>query len=226
MKKLFALLSAAIAAFSMSITASAVTHYDPNIGHITYENAPEGTVYMDVLVKMDTEDQNFVTFTQPPTHGGEKMPITAESDIAKYNEDGYVSLSLHHKKAESFEINDEGDDLMTMHSTVQVSSDFIDLSINYGDFKAAYVDGEGKVLGVTDVSVTEYSRQTPYGFHADGSSLVFQRHGAHPAVISVTVFLTGLVIISLPIVAVFIYRKRSKRIKPSDLAGNARKHMK
>lgn len=250
MKKLYAFLTAAVMALLFPLSAAAVAHYDPNVAELTYSDAPEGTVYMDILIKMGTDDQNYVAFTQPPqyytgrhtdesgtdVYDNEPLPVSAESEIARYNEDGYVSLSLHHKKAESLTIFNSAHntelsentphDRLIMHSTAQVSSDFIDLSINYGAFKAAYVDEDGNILGVTNVSETAYSTKTPYGFSANGNSLTFQRHGAHPAVISVVVFLTGLVIISLPIVITFIYRRRSRRMKVSEVAERARKNLK
>ncbi|MBQ8967205.1 hypothetical protein [Ruminococcus sp.] len=223
MKKLYSLLAAAVMAFSLPLTAQAATHYDPNIAHITYSNAPEGTAYMDILVKMKTDDQNYVEFNQAPVSPeGETLDITAESEIAEYNEDGYVSLSVHHKKTESFVLG-SGEDLMTMHSTKQVSSDFIDLSIAYGDFKAAYVDENGNILGVTKASVTEYSTATPYGFKADGDSLIYQRHGAHPRVIAMIFAAFVILFVSLPMIAFAAYRRHTKKIKAGDLAAKAKK---
>ena len=89
-----------------------------------------------------------------------------------------------------------------------------------------YVDKSGNVLSVTAPSVTQYSTKTPYGFSADGSSLIFQRHGAHPAVIAVIFAVVALSLISLPIIIAMIYHRRTKKITADDLEKKARKNLK
>lgn len=222
MKKILAIVLAAASAVVFPLTASAATHYDPAKAVISYQNAPADTAYLDILVKMSPDDENYVDFTQPPQSSD--LDITPESEIAKYSDGGYVSLSLHHKKANALEI--DGGEVLTMHSTAQVSCDFIDLSIAYGDFKAAYVDKSGNILSVTEPSVTQYSTKTPYGFSADGSALIFQRHGAHPAVIAAIFAAVALMLISLPIVIAVIYRRRTKKVTANDLEKTARKNLK
>ncbi len=228
MKKLYALLTAALMTFTLAIPAAAVKHYDPAVGHITADGAPEGTVYTDILVKLPTDDDNYTDFTQPPevcaegAESGQPIDISAESEIARYSENGYVSLSLHHKKAGTLCIYPD-EEVLKMSSSSSASCDLIDLSIAYGAFKAAYVDGSGNILGVTSPSDTEYSRDTPYGFHTDGSSLTFQRHGAHPRTISLIVAGTTLVLISLPLITGYVLSKRKKRIKPAANASEGTK---
>jgi hypothetical protein len=221
MKKIPALFTAAIMAFSLALPVSAVKHEDPAVAYITYADAPEGTVYTDILIKLPTDDESYTDFTQSPevckdgAKGGTSLGITADSEIAKYSEDGYISLSLHHNKALTLCIYSDKEVLKMATSKIN-SCDFIDLSINYGDFKAAYIDGEGNILGVTDASETAYSMDTPYGFNADADSLIFQRHGAHPRTISIIIAVGVLVIISLPLVIGFILSKRKKRLKASE----------
>jgi hypothetical protein len=223
MKKIPALFTAAIMAFSMALPVSAVKHEDPAVAYITYADAPEGTVYTDILIKLPTDDESYTDFTQSPevckdgAKGGTSLGITADSEIAKYSEDGYISLSLHHNKALTLCIYSDKEVLKMATSKIN-SCDFIDLSINYGAFKAAYIDGEGNILGVTSPSETAYSMDTPYGFNADGDSLTFQRHGAHPRTISIIIAVGVLVIISLPLVIGFIISKRKKRLKASEHA--------
>ncbi|WP_242940804.1 hypothetical protein [Ruminococcus albus] len=218
-------------AFSLALPASAAKHEDPAVAHITYADAPEGTVYTDILIKMTTDDESYTDFTQSPevckdgAEGGTSLGITADSEIAKYSEDGYISLSLHHKKALALCIYSD-EELLKMASTKTESCDFIDLSINYGDFKAAYVDDEGNILGVTSASETAYSMDTPYGFSTNGDSLTFQRHGAHPRTISIMIAVSALVVISLPLIIGFIVSKHKKRLKASELAKEAQDEMK
>ena len=223
MKKLYALFTAAIMAMTFALPASAAKHFDPAEGHITAAEAPAGTVYTDILIKMPADDPNYTEFTAPPqvcddgAKSGQPLDITADSEIAQYSEDGYVSLSLHHKKAGVLRIYPD-EELLKMASTSSESCDFIDISIAYGDFKAAYVDGSGNILGVTSPSETAYSLDTPYGFHTTGSDLTFQRHGAHPRTISLMVAGIALVLISLPIIIAFISSKRKKRLKAEERA--------
>jgi hypothetical protein len=223
MKKIPALFTAAIMAFSMALPVSAVKHEDPAVAYITYADVPKGTVYTDILIKLPTDDESYTDFTQSPevckdgAKGGTSLGITADSEIAKYSEDGYISLSLHHNKALTLCIYSDKEVLKMATSKIN-SCDFIDLSINYGAFKAAYIDGEGNILGVTSPSETAYSMDTPYGFNADGDSLTFQRHGAHPRTISIIIAVGVLVIISLPLVIGFIISKRKKRLKASEHA--------
>ena len=242
MKKLYTLLAAAVMTVMLPLNAAAISHYPPAEANITYSSAPEGTVYMDILVKMPEDDASFVDFTQPPEYyigsgnANEPLDITAESEIAKYSEDGFVSLSLHHKWAKTplviynspknTERSETSADKLVMSANGDTTYDFIDLSISFGDFKAAYVDENGNVLGVTGSSVTEYDRETPYGFKANGDSLIFQRHGAHPRTIAMIVALTALVLISLPVMIGLLYSKRKKRLKASDLAASARDNLK
>ncbi|MBO4868054.1 MAG: hypothetical protein J5582_16055 [Ruminococcus sp.] len=227
MKKISAIFTAAVMAFSLALPASAAKHEDPAVAHITYADAPEGTVYTDILIKMTTDDESYTDFTQSPevckdgAKGGTSLGITADSEIAKYSEDGYISLSLHHKKALALCIY-SNEEVLKMDP----SCDFIDLSINYGDFKAAYIDAEGNILGVTSASETAYSMDTPYGFSTDGDSLTFQRHGAHPRTISIMIAAVALVLISLPIIIGFIVSKRKKRLKASERAKETQNDLK
>lgn len=231
MKKLSVIFTAAVMAFSTALPVSAVKHEDPAVAYITYADAPEGTVYTDILIKLPTDDESYTDFTQSPevckdgAKGGTSLGITADSEIAKYSEDGYISLSLHHNKALTLCIYSDKEVLKMATSKIN-SCDFIDLSVNYGAFKAAYIDGEGNILGVTDASETAYSMDTPYGFSAKGNELTFQRHGAHPRAIAIGIAVSVLVIISLPLIIGLIYSKRNKRLKPSELAKNNKKDVK
>lgn len=217
MKKLYTLIAVLGMTLILPLRVAAATHYDPAHAGIEYSSAPEGTVYMDILVKMDTGDESYAEFGEiPKSVDGRELSITAESEIAEYDEDGYVSLSLHHKSVKSFTAGNGGELI------VSESCDFIDLAETYGDYKAAYVDENGNVLGVTEPARTMYSTKTPYGFSADGSSLIFQRHGAHPALISMICALFVVTLVALPLVIAFIYHKRTKKIRPWEKSGKGK----
>lgn len=47
----------------------------------------------------------------------------------------------------------------------------------YGGFRAAYVDENGNVLGVTEPAVRVYDAALPAALIADGNTLTFRAHG-------------------------------------------------
>lgn len=219
MKKLYTVIVMAAMLILMPLNAAAALHFDPARGEISCKNAPEGTVYLDILVAMPADDENYTAFNgQIPyfsndeeTTGGEELDIDGNSEIAKYSEDGYVSLSLHHKRAKAYQVKTDGSpSLLVMDSNESNSCDFIDLYHAYGDYKAAYVDAEGHVLGVTGISERKFSRSTPYGFSADGSALIYHQHGAHPVVIGITVAVMAVLLMSLPVTFMIISSKRKR----------------
>lgn len=138
-----------------------------------FSNAPDGTAYMDILIKMDETDEDYVQFTSAVPYSD----IDEDSEIAKLNDDGYISLSLHYKYTESLEIRHSKDeyDLLTV-----TRYNFLYINKNYGDFKVAYVDESGHVLGITNPAKTTYIEDESFAFLADGDSLVFIRDGSNP----------------------------------------------
>lgn len=62
------------------------------------ENAPQGTVYVDLLAQMDEQDADYSAFAS----GISYFPsITENSPAAQYCENGYVSLIMHQSNAQS-----------------------------------------------------------------------------------------------------------------------------
>ncbi|MBD5114931.1 MAG: hypothetical protein HDT46_06955 [Ruminococcaceae bacterium] len=187
--------------------------FDPYRFMLGFENAPEGTVYIDVLIKMDTDDENYVLFTVPPKrllreyieNGNtqweyENLNIDSDSEIAKFNSDGYISMSLHYRYVSELEILDNKNSLDNIYENVPSllkldgGEKVEELNKRYGDFKAAYVDENGKVLGITVVSRTKYNHKGGYGIFGNGDHLTFQIFGFSP--------LTKFMIIAVPL-AVF-----------------------
>ena len=221
MKKIYSVMILVLALVLMPLNASAeILHFDPAHCEISFTGAPEGTAYLDILIKMPADDENYTDFNGDiPFYGNadentsdcEELDIDENSEIAQYSEGGYVSLTLHHKHASDYAIDAEnGTAALDMESSDSNSCDFIDLYQKYGEYKAAYVDAEGHILGVTGLSERKFSRQTPYSFTAEGEHLIFHQHGVHPAVISVTVGAIGLFLISLPLIVTYIMHKRRK----------------
>lgn len=142
---------------------------------ITYENAPENTAYVDILVKLPESSENYVDFAKwkyPPQMFGAALSITPDSEIARLNDDGYVSLSVHYKSCEGFDNNA----FLLLSEKMTIT----DIKQRYGNFKAAYIDENGNVLGITKTARTRYDPKKPSSFSADGDTLIFTKWGMTP----------------------------------------------
>lgn len=176
------------------------TYHEPLI---SIENAPEGTAYLDILVKMKPSSNNYVDFAEwemPPKiitgwseeayivqdkDGNEhsetklepiwkELSITPDSEIARYNDNGYVSLSVHLKEFKGFYSYAHSDQTVThrliwdgMRGDLYLTK----LIKQYGKFKAAYVGENGEVLSVTGKSSVRYKHFDQCEFSANGNEL-------------------------------------------------------
>ncbi len=160
-------------------------------------NEPDGTAYVDILVKMDASSEDYTEFNElqkPPkrlvrinevteaveSETGERstqtrrepvyeeVVLTPDSGIAKFNDGGYVSLSLHCKGVRGFQINDYSTQLIL---TEQREFDIEELYKRYENFKAAYVDENGEVLKVTDRACVQHDPDISSRFSTRGEEL-------------------------------------------------------
>lgn len=222
MKKFIAVIYAIIIAFMSMFPLNAFAlDFDPYYVELEWNNAPENTAYIDILVKMDTDDKNYVDFTSPPKklieryieNGNSKfryenLPIDMDSEIAKINDNGWISLSLHHKSSGGIVIYDTAvlcldcycdKDGLKMKSD-RTYYDILTISKEYGGFKCAYVDENGNVLGITEKSGKDYSTSEPYAVISDGDSLDFRIFGASPLFIAILI----IAIVGIPILVVLL----------------------
>lgn len=222
MKKFIAVIYAIIIAFMSMFPLNAFAlDFDPYYVELEWNNAPENTAYIDILVKMDTDDKNYVDFTSPPKkliekyieNGNSKfryenLPIDKNSGIAEFNENGWISLSLHHKSSGSIVIYDTAvlcldcycdKDGLKMKPD-RTYYDILTISKEYGRFKCAYVDENGNVLGITEKSGKDYSTSEPYAVISDGDSLDFRIFGASPLFIAILI----IAIVGIPILVVLL----------------------
>ncbi len=155
-------------------------------------NAPAGTAYVDLLIRMEPSDEAYTAFAAVPMRrmqAGENSmavdvyaplcEITPDSEIAQYSKDGYVSLTLHGKSMVYFRQNAaEADGNRTYAMQLDREAPYGNmpaLANAYKYFRAAYVDEHGAVLGVTE-SVRARSRSNAaYTFRADGDALELTR---------------------------------------------------
>lgn len=158
--------------FINTFTMADFGDYEPRI---TYENAPENTAYVDILVRLPEGSENYVNFarwTYPPQKSDAALSITPDSEIARLNEDGYVSLSVHYRGCTGF--SDNAYLLLSEKMTIT------DIKKRYGSFKAAFVDENGNVLGITKASRTRYNTKRPSSFSVSGDTLIFTEWGISP----------------------------------------------
>ncbi|MCR5539336.1 MAG: hypothetical protein K6F71_00665 [Ruminococcus sp.] len=180
--------------------------FDIKIG---YRNAPEGTVYVDVLGKIDSSDETYTDFNVAPQEiengnstkydyltDGEPLDIDENSEIARYNEDGYMSLSIHSTDVRLYDLDGDGCDRLILNWN---GSDFYK---KYGKYKLAYVGEHGEVLGVTKKASHSYDPNESNSVFADGDKATYSEEAESPAfyaavtTIVLTILLTVIVIIA------------------------------
>ncbi len=181
--------------------------FDKSYASVNCENAPEGTVYLDILAKLPTDSPAYLKFRapEPPIEGAK---ISEDSEIAQYNEDGYVSLSLHYANFSAFSFHG---DLESIRNTA--NGNFSELRSRYGGFKAAYVDKNGKVLSVTHKARTAYDPTHGNLFSANGDLLTFRVYEVSPIVFPLAL-LSALLHIALITLIVLYTRQRVTYGKP------------
>ena len=162
------------------------TLYKPEL---KFSSAPEGTAYIDPLVKLDTGDEHYDEFTAPPMKAvpaydeydgrdwvWQYLNVNENSEIAQLCEDGFVSLSLHYtpRGVLIFELNERTYlDFDGWENDRNIDRIFD----RFGGFRAAYVDENGNVLGITEPAVRVYDTILPTALIADGNTLTFRAHG-------------------------------------------------
>lgn len=200
--------------------------FDPRQVQLEYQNAPDGTAYIDVLAKISESDDVYTDFNVAPkrlvdkavVNGNTKfiyetLNINESSDITKYNEDGFVSLSLHSKEVKGLEIlksyGYESDCLI-----LDCFAD--DLYAKYRNIKIAYVREDGEILKVIDVSNRDYSNSDPCALIADDNNAKYRSFGTSPLTgLFLFVIIIALIFVTviLPIILIIKKHLDSKRAK-------------
>ena len=207
--------------------------FDPHCLDIEKKSVPEGTYYVDVLIKLDKSDPDYcevsaynvpqchVRYDYPSAGGASEVTkplgITKDSGIARYSEDGYVSMSLHYRWVESFFIWDSEYNEQPggyPHVTIDLNSHYklLDVWEKHGPFKAAYVDKNGNVLGVSGKAKRSWSMSDPYALITDGDKLTFRSFGTSPASnIAFFALIVGVPLLILVCIALAVRNKIWKR---------------
>lgn len=97
MKRLSIIISVIILlSFSTSITCFAFEPSSNFICYINTFNIPENTAYIDMLIPMESNDENYTDYN---TENGEKFSIKQNSEIVKYNDNSFASYTFHYKNS-------------------------------------------------------------------------------------------------------------------------------
>lgn len=169
--------------------------FDPCIVDMGYSTVPEGTEYVDILVKMPKDSSEYRSFNVKPrriqkgyldeegktVYEYTDISIDEQSEIAKYDNDGYISLTVHSSYVRMLTINSNGigGNYKKAMQTLELYSGtgIEDIYKKYGSFKAAYVGKYGEVLKVTDSFDTEYDNADSYAFIINGDRLTLRLFG-------------------------------------------------
>lgn len=173
--------------------------YHTRTYRIHAEHAPEGTAELDLLVRMNADSPHY-------NQHSHEVPY---AEISRYHEDSYSSVNCYYIGAHDFETHAE-DGFLTADFTIAVRKnekwDFEQM----GDYKIAYIDKNGKLLGVTDQATVRHSLDPmqPTVFTANGSqaSCVVYDLTAHIALTALKVAAVHLLVLLL----IWFLRRRNK----------------
>ena len=195
---LIATIGVLLIVFIMPLVHTLGEDFDDRAPSIAFKNAPENTAYVDILVKLPESSADYVDFAEWAAPAAE-LSITPDSEIAKLNDEGYVSLSVHYR----------GCVRLSKTGQLLLNDDIITVSKRYGRFKAAYVDSSGNVLMITKTSQTRYAAKKPSGFALNGDTLTFTI--SSPSPLQLVLFIISLIGEPLAIIALIVCTVLDKR---------------
>lgn len=167
MKRLYFVLFLILMLCIPSLSVSANAPAPPSYFYCQVENASIESVYMDILIELDTQSAEYTAFNSKNTRGG----ITAQSQIATYSEDGYMSLSFHYIDVTSHLGIDSP--YFTMRTYSQ-SIDKVSKTI-----KAVLLDKDGNILKISEAinttppTLDEFAYRLVYDANKSAPTLEF-----------------------------------------------------
>lgn len=205
-KVLIAVYFAVIMCFMGSMTAFA-WNVDTLHQSIALENAPEGIVFADILVKDKKNDKYAADFNE---ENGKLLGVGKDCGLANYDTDGYTSMLLRHNCA-VFEKADISDSITV---TLKLNEENSTLFNHFRSIKVAYCDKDGNILGITnEVKIKRSFWGMPaYTIAANGSSLTCDVNNGPPYFMLVLVP-AALAALAVIMITVVITAKLSKRAR-------------
>lgn len=228
-KAFIAIVFTVLCCVSGGMSAYAMTPVEPNVIVIEFNNAPEGMAFADILFK-DKEKDRYrlgdgeasrckLTFRGENETDFRELALGRDCGIAKYN-DGYSSFFFN--KTFPVEAHCSGG-----HAFIEITGggQNKDLFNYYREFRVAYCDEKGNVLGVTDaINVEKTDDLSEYHIYADGTSLSYEikkepKVGLLLLILFVVVILLPSILLAIVIkwIAGFIkYKKSEERQRKQD----------
>ncbi len=224
MKKKFSAFMIFVCIFLLfSITVAAFeTMWDFRVD-LDAEKMPQGTKYVELLLPISESDECYVVFNEA---NGEKYNISADSEISKLNSDGFVSYTFHVSDAVS-EMAPQYDEWGTIVTFAPIA--YADLSREgtydcdylaekYKEAKFAYLDEDGKVLGVSNSAKVWNIRGKIQGYYLymSLSGLELESDFSYAPPIFLLVIFIGLWVLTFAIaimVEVYKYFKKINKFK-------------
>ena len=149
----FALFTLFVLSFPLSVSANAPAPANSLI--VVISDLPEGAVYAELLIKIDTDDANYTDFNPNAFADG----ASSVRQIVDYSTDGYRSFSFHYKNAQSnikLEAYYDGQYCVDFGtdsgSNLNYLTQYEDLLQNYRDIKIAILDKDFNILTVSDAA--------------------------------------------------------------------------
>lgn len=165
-RKLTALLCAALLLFLFPVIAYANGPAPSSQLELYLTSPPEGTVYVDLLVPLQSSDPDYAELATDLPEG-----FSEDAAIVTYAEDGYCSYTFHYKHATPLTRWAEGN--------VVAFADYHVLE-GYGTVRVTMLDGQGNILAVSpelSLEAQELFSYTLGGYtydHATGEWIVEQ----------------------------------------------------
>ena len=183
--------------------------------------APEGTAYVDLLLKDTKNDSTAVDYNDEAAartieRNEKNISFGRECGLAKYNEDGYTSMLLRHNFVEESSFG---------HYTLKTETHRIFNKRRC--VKLAYCDKDGNVIKVTnEVKVGYANLKTPvmYYFETDGDTLTFNFAGAawsklHPWIDTLVIIVPiAFLLLCFVLVRKMIRKSKAKQINADSQA--------
>ena len=223
-KAFIAVIFTVLCCVSGGMSAYAMTPVEPNVIIIGYNNAPEGTAFIDILFKNRKNDKYRLADGEEPLcklsvrgeneTGFRELALGRDCGIARYN-DGYSSFFFNKKTS----------------VTVDCSANYVFIEITgggaqnrdlfnyYKEFKVAYCDENGNVLGVTDAVKAEKNKNTSeYHIYANDKALSYELK-VEPKIglLLLILFVVGILLPSILLaviikwISAFIKHKKSEK---------------
>ena len=216
-KRIICTLAAVMLMIGCGVSAYALHNYASSyIIDVDIDDAPEDAAYIDILVPV-MKIENYEEFhdTKITDEKNAGIRIDQNSEIANYIDDeGFISLSLHtdcikendtYKYVYNCEISISGSIILRKDDE---KHDANWLKDQYGEFKIAFVDKNGKVISVTETAGDEIiaDQQHPSLYRSVKKALTFYAHkhvSAVTALIYLGIFLISVILI-ICIIVMFI----------------------